>query len=700
MNGTGASHLWIGIDIGGTFTDLYVVDPAAGRASTRKVLTDHIDPTASIEKGLGEMIAQGTLDPRQVRRVVHGTTLVTNAVIQRRGAPTALLTTQGFRDSVEIGTEHRFDLYDLDIEKPVPIVPRQLRRPVSERILADGSIERPIDEEQVREELRALTDSGIQSIAVCLLHSFRNSQHERRVAAIAREMAPNLHVSLSCDVAPEIREYERASTTVINAFVAPEVGPYLRNLTGRLAAIGIDAPLLIMQSNGGTAAPEFAERYPVRLLESGPAAGAIGAANIARLSEEDRVFFFDMGGTTAKAVIIDNGAPLIARKLEVAHVYRFKHGSGLPVQSPTVDLIEIGAGGGSIARIDSLGLLKVGPDSAESDPGPACYGLGGLHPTVTDADLVLGYIGADSFLGGRMRLDMEKAKKAIDEHVARPLGMSVEEAAWGIHRVVNENMAAAARVHLLEHGRTPSAYTMVAFGGAGPVHAYGVARILGCRSVLVPGHAAVGSAFGLLCAPVSFEAARSFPVALEDVDWSEAEAAIDELQAEGIRLVTWAGLPLSQTVIEIAADMRYRGQGHEITVPAPVDALGRQAVETMAAAFAAEYRRLNAVSGPDAPLELVTWRVRVRGPIPTLSASPPQPREGAAPRRRRPVWFDGIGFVDSAVVAAADLRVGATVRGPAIIELGDASLTVGPDASLALRADGLMHLIIQAERPQ
>ncbi len=686
---TASSAQWIGIDIGGTFTDLFVVDPAQGTASTSKVLTDHADPTAALERGLQEMIASGDLVPENVERVVHGTTLVTNAVIMRRGAPTALLTTEGFRDSIEIGTEHRFDLYDLGIEKPLPLVPRNLRRPVAERVLADGTVERVLDEARTRSEVKDLLDAGVGSIAVCLLHSFRNPAHERRIKEIVRELAESVHVSLSSDVAPEIREYERASTTAINAFVAPEVGPYLRSFGSRLERLGIKAPLLIMQSNGGTAAPEAAERYPVKLLESGPAAGAIGAANIARLSKEDRVFFFDMGGTTAKAVIIDNGQPLIAKKLEVGHVYRFKHGSGLPVQAPTVDLIEIGAGGGSIAHIDVLGLLKVGPESAESEPGPACYGLGGTRPTVTDADLVLGYIGADTFLGGRMKLDLEKSRAAIEQHVAKPLGITIEEAASGIHRVVNENMAAAARVHLLEHGKTPSAYTMVAFGGAGPVHAYGGARILGCRRIIAPIHASVGSAFGLLCAPISFDTARSFPVPLRDADWDAADEIIAELTAEGMRLVNWAGVTAAEAVVEISVDMRYRGQGHEITVPvAPAQVRARDA-QAMERSFAEQYRLLNAVSGPSAAVELVTWRVRVRGPVPTVAGMPLSAARSAASRKRK-VWFEAGGFADATIVAADELEAGKAIAGPAIVELGGASLTVGPDSTVLLRADGLI----------
>ena len=388
-------------------------------------------------------------------------------------------------------------------------------------------------------EVQGLLAEGVESFAVCLLHGYRNPVHEQRVRDIIRQLSGEVHVSISSEVAPEIREYERASTTVINAYVAPIVGPYLRALRQRLESLGIGSKLLIMQSNGGTATPDTAQRFPVRLLESGPSAGAIGAAYLARETKRPKVLFFDMGGTTAKAFIVDDGHPLIARKLEVAHVYRFKHGSGLPVQIPAIDMIEIGAGGGSIARIDRLGLLKVGPESAESDPGPACYGLGGTLPTVTDADLILGYLSADNFLGGRMRLDQEASRRAILDHIATPLGLSIEEAAWGIHHVVNENMASAARVHLLEHAKSPGDYSMVAFGGAGPVHAYGVARALRQSEVIVPWQAGVGSAYGMLCAPVSFDVARSLTVPIIDgaagSDLAGALQVVGDVDTGGVR---------------------------------------------------------------------------------------------------------------------------------------------------------------------
>jgi N-methylhydantoinase A len=687
--------IFIGTDIGGTFTDLFAIELDTGRSITAKVLTDHEDPTHSVSEGIRQMVDSGLLKPESVTRVLHGTTLVTNAVIQRRGAKAALLATEGFCDAIEIGTEHRFDLYDLDIEKPAPVIPRNLRRPVRERMLAGGMVELPLDRAQAEAEVRALLEAGVQAIAVCLLHAFRNPAHEIELRELIRGLAPGLHVSLSSEVAPEIREYERASTTALNAYVAPVVGPYLRDLGEQLAARGIRGALLIMQSNGGTAVAETASQFPVRLLESGPAAGAIGAAYIARATDRPRVLFFDMGGTTAKAFIVDDGRPIVARKLEVAQVYRFKHGSGLPVQVPAVDMIEIGAGGGSIARIDRLGLLKVGPQSAESNPGPACYGLGGELPTVTDADVVLGYIGTDSFLSGKMRLDGEAARRAISEHLARPLGLSIEEAAWGIHQVVNENMAAAARVHLLERGRTPGDYSMVAFGGAGPTHAHGVARALRLRELVVPWHAGVGSAFGMLCAPVAFDVARSYTVAIDAAPWAEIAGMLEVMASDCRGKVAKAGVPEGEIVTTRSADMRYRGQGHEVQV----DLEGLQWPQVDAAEvlrrFRAEYERLNAVKGPDAPVEFITWRASARGPVPELPLRQLSAGGAAAPRSTRRVYFgETSGLTDTLVLPAGSLAVGEALAGPALIELGDATITVGPGARAHLREDGLVLITL------
>ncbi|HEX7101793.1 MAG TPA: hydantoinase/oxoprolinase family protein, partial [Nitrolancea sp.] len=483
----------VGIDIGGTFTDLLVLDEATGAFHIGKTLTTPDDPSRAVQTGLSDLLRQHEIAPGRVKQIIHGTTLVTNALIERRGVPTALLTTKGFRDAIEIGHEHRYDLYDLFLELPKPLVRRRWRLEVDERVLADGTEERPVEPDDVRRLIAEMRAGGIQAVAVTLLHSYRYPEHERQIGEILAREAPEMTVSLSSDVVPEIREYERASTTICNVYVRPVVDRYLERLETSLRRLGIDCELLVMLSSGGICSVETARRYPIRLVESGPAAGALAAAYLGRSIGMRDLLSFDMGGTTAKACLIDNGAPLTSSDFEVSRVYRFKKGSGFPVSVPVIEMIEIGAGGGSIASIDQLGLLKIGPHSAGAEPGPACYGHGGTEPTVTDADLVLGNLDPDFFLGGAMTLDRETAERAIDERVAKPLGLSVVEAAWGIHQLVNENMANAARVHAIERGADPRAYPLFAFGGAGPVHAFRVAKILHAPGVIVPAGAGVGS---------------------------------------------------------------------------------------------------------------------------------------------------------------------------------------------------------------
>src|SRR5215470_5743684 len=533
----------LGVDIGGTFTDLVAVDETTGAVRVGKVLTTSKDPAQGVEHGVQGLLGEAGVEHGVVRAVVHGTTLATNALIERKGARTALLTTAGFRDTLEIRSEGRYDMYDLFIDPPAPLVPRRLRREVPERLVADGSVLRPLDEVAARRVIAELVDEGVEALAICLLHAYVNPAHERRLAEIAREVAPTLPVSCSSDVVPEIREYERSSTTTANVYVVPLMARYLADLEQRMADLGLPGQLYVMQSSGGIALPEEARRVPIRLVESGPAAGALAAAQAARERGESRLLSFDMGGTTAKACVIDDGAPLVAREFEVARADRFKKGSGLPVRVPVIEMIEIGAGGGSIARVDRLGLLKVGPDSAGADPGPACYNLGGRLPTVTDADLLLGYLDAEFFLGGRMRLDREAARRAIEEHVARPLGIDVVAAAWGIHRVVNENMAAAARIHGIERGRDLRAYPLFAFGGAGPVHCWQVARVLRVPRIILPFGAGAISAYGLLAAPLAFDFVRTRRERLDTADWESVNRLFEDMEQEGRELLARAGVP-------------------------------------------------------------------------------------------------------------------------------------------------------------
>ena len=530
----------VGVDIGGTFTDLLLAGEDR-RAVIHKILTTPGDPSQAVETALSQALGEGMATARGRGTLVHGTTLVTNAIIERTGAPTALLTTAGFRDALEIGREHRYELYDLNLEFPRPLVPRYLRFDVPERVAADGAVLRPLDEGFVRRLVSELREKGIRAIAVSYLNSFRNPAHERRTAEIIAEVAPQMRVSLSSEVVAEIREFQRTSTTAANVYVQERVSNYLEELSRRFDRIGFQGSFFVMLSSGGIATAETAARFPVRLLESGPAAGALAAAHLGARAGYPDLLSFDMGGTTAKLCAVEDGRPLKTHEFEVDRVYRFRRGSGLPIKIPVIDMIEIGAGGGSIARVDALGLLKVGPQSAGAEPGPACYGRGGDNPTVTDADLVLGYLDPSYFLGGRMRLDAEAARSALSR-LAGTLGLTVEGAAWGIHQIVNENMANAARTHLGERGKDPRRLPLYAFGGAGPVHGYRVAEILHLPALISPFGAGVGSTFGLLAAPLAFDFVRSAYSRLDGLEWAGVNRLLDEMSREGRAILEGSGL--------------------------------------------------------------------------------------------------------------------------------------------------------------
>src|SRR5437667_683591 len=711
----------LGVDIGGTFTDLVVIDEATGTARVGKVLTTPKDPAHGVEEGIRALLDDAGVRPDEVRAVVHGTTLATNALIEKKGAKTALLTTEGFRDALEIGREGRYDMYDLFIDPPSPLVPRHLRREVPERLLADGSIARAIDEVAARRVLAELAQDGVEALAICLLHAYVNPAHEARLVALAHEAIPGVFVSCSSEVVPEIREYERASTTCANVYVAPLMARYLEDLERRLAGLGIPGQLYIMQSSGGIAVPPLARRLPVRLIESGPAAGALAAAQAAGQRREPKLLSFDMGGTTAKACVIDDGVPLVGREFEVARADRFKKGSGLPIRVPVIELIEIGAGGGSIARVDRMGLLKVGPDSAGADPGPAGYTLGGRHPTVTDADLLPGYLDAEFFLGGRMRLDREAAHRVVGEHVARRLGLDVTGAAWGIHRVVNENMAAAARIHGIERGRDLRQYPLFAFGGAGPVHCWQVAKILKVPRILIPFGAGAMSAYGLLAAPLAFDFVRTGRQRLDRAGWAAVNQLFAEMEAEGRALLARAGVAASDVRVARIAEMRYLGQGHEVEAAVPLGNLSAERLPTITASFEAAYRALYHRLPQGVPIEALNWRVTVAGPDPKIaltsrtepprvSVRPPLVRAGltapatttrrgsarpnsanyAIKGRRRAYFAESGDFVETAVYDRYALTTGMTLTGPAIVEERESTAVIGPggrarvDAGLAL----------------
>ncbi len=529
---TASSRYRLGFDIGGTFTDFVLLDAATGGITLHKCLTTPQDPAEGALEGIRAIAAQAGIAPADLSEVVHGTTLVTNALIERRGATTGLLTTQGFRDVLELGIEQRYDIYDLFLKFPDPLVPRRRRIEIAERIAHDGAVVTPLDAQAVRAAGARLVAEGCTAIAICFLHAYANPAHEKAAAAILHAAFPGIAVSLSSAVAPEIREYERSVTTCANAFVQPLMDRYLGRLLRELEALGFAGTLRLMQSDGGLCAPEVARAFPIRLLESGPAGGALATVLFARAVGLPDALAFDMGGTTAKACLIENGRAEVAPMMEAARVHRFKRGSGLPIRSPVVDMIEIGAGGGSIAGVDETGLIKVGPHSAGADPGPACYGRGGAQATVTDANLLLGYYDPGFFLGGAMSLD-RPASEAAMARLGERLGLPGIEAAWGVHAVVCEAMAGAARVHLVEKGRDPRRYAMVAFGGAGPAHAADVARILGITQVLVPPASGAASALGFLAAPLAFEQSRSLIVPLgAAADWAAVNAALGALEHE------------------------------------------------------------------------------------------------------------------------------------------------------------------------
>ncbi len=655
----------LAVDIGGTFTD--VVLEANGRQVTVKVLTTPDNPEQGVLDGVAKAMAEAGAQAAEVGLIIHGTTLATNALIERKGAKTALIVTEGLRDSVEMAYENRFEQYDINIDRPDPLVPRYLRWPVTERLNAAGEVLRPLDEASVAALAPKLAEHGIESLAIGLIHSYANPTHERRVAEILGAAAPELSITLSSEVCPEIREYERQSTTCANAYVRPLMARYLTRLERDLRARGFACPFLLMTSGGGLTGFDTAVAFPIRLVESGPAGGAILASRIASECGLDRVLSFDMGGTTAKICLIDDAAPLTSRSFEVARAYRFMKGSGLPLRIPAIEMVEIGAGGGSIASVDALERINVGPESAGAEPGPACYGRGGSEPTVTDADVALGRIDIENFAGGSVALDPDAANRAV-ARVLGPLGLDGPLAAFAVSEVVDENMANAARVHAIEWGKEISQRTLIAFGGAAPLHATRLAEKLGLDQVIVPTGAGVGSAIGFLRAPIAYDVVRSRYQRLSDFDTGAVNAALAEMQAEAYAIVepAAAGAELAE---ERLAYMRYLGQGHEITVALPTRALETADVTALRAGFDAAYIRLYGRTIPNLDVEVLSWTLTVKtvvaAPDPATAATP-QP--APAPRRVRELFDSATEkTVEAPVYARADLKPGATVPGPALI---------------------------------
>ncbi len=689
--------LRLGVDIGGTFTDVCVLG-ADGIVAVGKTLTTHTEPAAGVEAVLQETLSTHRLDPAAISSVVHGTTLVTNALIERTGSRTALITTAGFRDVVEMGREHRYELYDLDLELPRPLVPRWLRFDVTERMYADGSVAVPLDRRRVATLARELADAGVEAVAVCFLHSHTNPAHEREAREVIQETAPQLRVALSSEVNPEIREYERASTTLANVYVQALVEDYLADLQRRLRRVGLGPEPRIMLSNGGVATIETARRFPIRMLESGPAGGALGAVAFGRAAGRDDQLSFDMGGTTAKVCIIEDGRPLVTHAFEVDRVYRLRAGSGLPVRAPVIDMIEIGAGGGSIARVDALGLVSVGPDSAGSEPGPVSYGRGGTACTVTDADVVLGYLDPDRFLGGRMSLDVDAAADAIRTQVAQPMAISVPQAAWGVHATVNENMANAARVHAVERGQDPARLPMLVFGGNGPVHGPGVAQALGSDTVVVPPAAGVLSALGFLAAPLSIDFVHSWHTELGAVTTQDAATVLQNLAEQGGQVLRESGVAAGDIVFSRSLEMRFVGQGNEIEVPVPEPGDGWQA--SVQQAFADQYReRFGAVAPRHVDAEIISWRVTARGPEPDarLRLSPPDAHSVSSVGERAAYFPQEDGYVQTPVYDRYRLPPDAKVHGPALVEEDESTLVLAPGMTGTVGKDGSIVVRLRPE---
>jgi N-methylhydantoinase A len=674
----------VGFDVGGTFTD-FVLQSSTGELHTAKRLTTYPDPSEACLAGLDELVERAGIPWPQVGQAVHGTTLGSNIVIERKARGIGLLTTRGFRDVLLIGREKRYQVYDLQIEKPAPLLPRRLIGEVRERVLADGSIRDPLDEDDARRAIRALVARGVTTLAICLLHAYLNPAHEKRLAELVAEVAPDVAVTLSHEVSPTFREYERTSTTVVNAYVMSAVHDYLQSLQAALRERGYRGRLFVMQSSGGVATADAMERYPVRMIESGPAAGALMAAVYGELTGHHDLIAFDMGGTTAKLCLIESGRPSTTTAFEL-HRVNNAPGSGLPMNIQAIDLVEIGAGGGSIATA-RLGVIAVGPESASSTPGPVCYGRGGHEPTVTDANLVLGYLNPAYFAGGAMKLDVGAATRAIDQKLARPLGLEVEEAAWGVHAVVTTNMELATRVVSIERGRDPRDLTFVAFGGSGPVHGCRLAQALGIPRVILPAAAGVTAAIGLLAAEVKFDVARTYVRRLDALDPAAVTAMYEDMAAQAIDVVRPSAVTSQLTIVR-AADARYVGQGYELTVPVPSGTLDQAGLATVRKRFDEIYAARYGYSSPDEPVEIVTWKLSAVGGTPRISLAKAATTPSRDPRKgERPAYFpERGGFVDTPVYDRYALSAGTTIAGPAIVEERESTTVLPPGATATVDA--------------
>ncbi|MFT6877973.1 MAG: N-methylhydantoinase A [Granulosicoccus sp.] len=685
----------LGVDIGGTFTDV-VMEVGTDLYST-KVLTTYSAPEGAIVDGLQQVCIKAGIDASAVEQIIHGTTLATNALIERRGAKTALITTSGCRDVIEMRTESRFEQYDLDLTLPEPLLPRQQRYTVTERISARGEVLIELDMTEVDELVDAIAEAGYESVAIGLIHSYLNDQHERAIRDVINVKLPSVMVSISSEVSPQMREYERFNTVVANAYIKPLMKSYLGRLQGELKKEGVDCPVFLMHSGGGIISIDSAAEFPVRLVESGPAGGAVFAANIASRYGLDKVLSFDMGGTTAKICLIKNQTPKTSRVFEVARTYRFKKGSGMPISIPVIDMVEIGAGGGSLASVDAMRQIRVGPNSAGSEPGPACYGRGGEKPAVTDADLVLGKLDGNNFAGGSIILHADKSAKALENVLGKVLDMDAQTAAYGLVEVVDENMANAARVHAVENGEDLSEYTMIAFGGAAPLHASRLCEKLGVERLLVPPGAGVGSAIGFLRAPFSFEANRSLYMKLSDFNGLLVSELLAELSSEATVFVRScdADAPIA---CEFKAYMRYSGQGWEIPVPLTGEQAANPDVEVYQSLFETEYSALfgRVVDGMD--IEITVWAVNATTPAQVEESIQLATADGIAqPSERRMVFDAALGVsVDAWVMHRDDLKTGQVLSGPAVVTEDETTIIIPQSRQAMRQIDGCIDITVQS----
>lgn len=683
----------LAIDIGGTFTDLVL--SVGGRTISTKLLTTPTAPEQAVIAGTGAILEQAEIEPGSLDLVIHGTTLATNALIERKGARTALVTTRGFRDSIEIAYEHRFDQYDLYMERPAPLVARDLRLEVTERMASDGSVLLPLSDSDLDQVAQVIRDRAIEAVAISFLHSYVNAEHEEAARDRLVALLPGLSITISSEVCREIREYERTSTTVANAYVLPLMDRYIAAMESGLSALGVRCPLLLMMSSGAICTVQTARRFPVRLVESGPAGGAILARTIAEQGTYDRALSFDMGGTTAKITLIDDYRPQQSRHFEVARAYRFAKGSGIPIRIPVIDMVEIGAGGGSIARVDSLRRIVVGPDSAGSEPGPAGYNRGGTAATVTDADIVLGRIDVQRFAGGKIPLIVERSRDAVGRSVADALGMTTEDAARGIAEIVDENMASAARVHAVENGKDTADRTMIAFGGAAPLHAARLAQKLGISRIVIPPDAGVGSAHGFLGAPIAYEVVRTMLVRLDRLDQGAVNDLFTDMRAEA-EVVVRQGYPAGPLQEARTAYMRYRGQGHEIAVPLTSSDLEYGALRN---AFDTTYQRLFGRIIPRLEVEAVTWTLALSQPVdPVTPCRPVSARDADTPTEQRPIVDAASGRITVHAVYSRDqIPPGTRLSGPAaVVESG--TTTIIP-AGFRATIDANHSIVIEGTTP-